>query len=270
MPNRKQKLSKKQRFLLGHPYCCFCGGSTPATTSDHVPPKACFPDGFCPDDFEFPACANCNRGTKREDQIFGFYAMLVDFNEGILDRAYARKLRKLREGIANNYPEALPDALIAQPVSRIGRIATPRPVAVEVSTPRAFHDAANCVGRKLTHALYYRERGRAISRLQHFTIGCHQIQRSATAPLTACFANLLPDFVVGSRTNIKSYGERFAYKSGVKEDEDFFVYAAQFGRGLIVWGIVLGPGMALKDVPEPLSRMPWCSGGITNAKPLGI
>jgi hypothetical protein len=40
---------------------------------------------------------------------------------------------------------------------------------------------------------------------------------------------------------VKNYGERFGYKSGWKEMEDFFMYIAQFGRGLIVWGIVLGP-----------------------------
>lgn len=105
MATRTPKISKKRRFLMEHPYCRFCGGSTPAIPSDHVPPKACFPDGFCPEDFEFPACANCNRGTKRDDQVFVFYAMLLDFNEATLDRTYARKLKKLRDGIANNYPK---------------------------------------------------------------------------------------------------------------------------------------------------------------------
>lgn len=261
------KLSKKQSFLRQHPYCCFCGGSTPAATSDHVPPKACFPDGFWPEGFEFPACANCNRSTKSNDQIFGFYAMLLDFNQEGLDRPYARKLRKLRDGIANNYPEALPDALTAHPVCKIGCIVTPGSVAVEMNTPRAFRDAAICVGRKLTHALYYRERGRPISRLHHLTTGCYQMQGSATGSLTEYFANLLPDLTMGSRTNIKSYGERFAYKCGVKEDEDFFMYAAQFGKGLIVWGIVLGPGMMLNAVPQPLRNLPWLHGASMRVLP---
>ena len=48
--------------------------------------------------------------------------------------------------------------------------------------------------------------------------------------------DLLPDQTIGGRSNVKNYGERFGYKSGWKEVEDFFVYIAQFGRGLIVLG----------------------------------
>ena len=44
MPKAQSKLGKKKLFFAKHPYCCFCGGTKPATTLDHVPPKACFPD----------------------------------------------------------------------------------------------------------------------------------------------------------------------------------------------------------------------------------
>lgn len=191
--------------------------------------------------------------------------MLLDFNEANRSKAYTAKLNRLREGIANNYPEALPDASSARPIHMLGSIVTPRPIAIEMSTPLAFRDSAARIGRKLTHALYYRERGRALSNQHQFTTGCYQIQSSATRTLTEFFANLLPDPTIGSRSNIKSYGEWFAYKSGVKEKEDFFVYAAQFGKGLIVWGIVLGPGMVVSAVGEPLRNMLWRNGASTSA-----
>jgi len=84
--------------------------------------------------------------------------------------------------------------------------------------------------------------------------GCHQIQNSNTAALTEYFARLLPDPTTGSRSNIKRYGQRFAYLSGVKEKEEFFVYAAQFGMGLVVWGIATKPDVV---VGEPLRSMAW-------------
>jgi hypothetical protein len=260
MRKKRHKMSKKRRFLKEHPYCCFCGGSAPASTSDHVPPKACFPDGFWPEEFEFPACEICNHGTAKNDQIFGFYAMLLDSNDATRSNAYTAKLNKLRDGIANNYPEALPNALDALPVYKVGSLVTPSPVAIATSTPAGFRDAAISIGQKLTHALYYRERGKALSIQHRFTTACYQIQNSATTTLTEYFAKLLPDATTGSRSNIKSYGERFAYKSGVKEKEDFFVYVAQFGKGLIIWGIVLGPGMVLTEVSEPLRSMSWRNG----------
>lgn len=98
-----QKLGKGNRFLSQHPYCCFCGGGQKSTTMDHVPPKASFPDGYLPEDLEFPACEACNHGSKRHDQIFGFYCQLLDFdpaNRTVADRA---KLTKLRDAIARNY-----------------------------------------------------------------------------------------------------------------------------------------------------------------------
>jgi hypothetical protein len=259
MLKKSHKMSKKRRLLAEHPYCCFCGGSAAATTSDHVPPKACFPDGFWPEGFEFPACEKCNHGTTKNDQIFGFYAMLLDFNEVNRSAAYSAKLKKLREGIANNCPEALPNPLDARPVHRMGNLVTPSPVAISTGTPAAFREAAAGIGQKLTHALYYRERGKALSIQHRFATACYQIQNSSTTTLTECLGKLLPDPTIGSRSNIKSYGERFAYKSGAKGD-DFFIYAAQFGKGLIVWGIVLGPGMVLSAMDEALRKMPWRNG----------
>jgi len=71
-------------------------------------------------------------------------------------------------------------------------------------------------------------------------------------------AQLLPDRTVGSRPNIKpnikKYGQRFAYLSGVKKDEEFFVYAAQFGMGLLVWRIATRQEVV---VGEPLRSMAW-------------
>jgi hypothetical protein len=34
---------------------------------------------------------------------------------------------------------------------------------------------------------------------------------------------------------------------------DFFMYGAQFGRGLMAWGIVLGPGMRVSNLAYHLS-----------------
>jgi hypothetical protein len=261
------KVKRKHRLLAKHPYCYFCGGIAHATTVDHVPPKACFPDGYWPEEFEFPACEKCNYGTAKSDLIFGFYSMLLDFNQANRSQADIAKLNRLRATIAKRYPESFPNALDARPIYVVNGLFTPSPVAIETGMPAAFREAVASIGQKLTHALYYREMGKAISSQLHFVTGCYQPQNSATATLTRFFEELLPDFTVAGRSNIKSYGERFAYKSGVKEKEDFFVYAAQFGKGLILWGIVSGTS-ELKNVGGPLRNMPWrkgaCGAGSAN------
>jgi hypothetical protein len=187
-------MSRKRRYIdVAHPFCCFCGGTTPATTLDHVPPKSCFPDGLCPEGLKFPACEACNHGTKGGDRIFGLYVMLLDFDRSSLDQNFARKLIRLRDGITNNCPEGLPDASTAHLIRRVGGVDTPRPIAVEVRTPVAFRNAALRMGRKLAHALYYRELGEALSKQHRLATGLYQAQDSRAAALTELFANLLPD-----------------------------------------------------------------------------
>jgi hypothetical protein len=129
-----QGASRKARFLKEHPLCCFCGGTRTATTLDHVPPKACFPLGFWPEEFEFPSCNLCNNGTSKRDTIFGFYSMLLDFNEDNRTHADRERLEKLRDEIARRYPDALPDPASREPIYRAGHIITPSPVAISVST----------------------------------------------------------------------------------------------------------------------------------------
>jgi hypothetical protein len=43
--------------------------------------------------------------------------------------------------------------------------------------------------------------------------------------------------------------------SGCKPDDDFFVFAAQFGYGLMCWGMVLGPSMNLSKSNDALKKM---------------
>jgi hypothetical protein len=39
------------------------------------------------------------------------------------------------------------------------------------------------------------------------------------------------------------------------------MYGAQFGKGLIVWGMVLGPGMSVGNLADYLKSKPWCLAG---------
>jgi hypothetical protein len=261
MSKLSHEKTRKQRFLALHPFCCFCGGTRHATTIDHVPPQACFPKGYMPESFESPACEECNKESVKQDQIFGLYSMLLDFDESKMKlKKDQNRIAELRQGIANNYPDALPDVTRALPVNRLGSIITPHPVAFSIETTPALKEAIQMTGKKLTHALYLRETGNSLTNLHQFICGAYQPQRDNTQSLTEYFMSLLPNLKVGSRTNIpKEYGDRFRYISGYKDKEDFFSYAAQFGHGIILWGIVCGPGITRPN-GGPLGMATWYSG----------
>ncbi len=275
MSEAKRRMTRQQRFLEEHArvhggVCYFCGRPNSANSIDHVPPKACFPDGYAPESFESPACKACNGANdiKKHDQIFGFYSQLLDFDvTKVLREENVIKIRKLKQGIANNYPEALPDSSGIFAVNRVGSIFTPQPVALSMRTPAAFEDATGLMGKKLIHALYFREVGKILTREHQFWTSLYQPQRGGTEKLHNFLTSTLPDLTLGQRLNIKDYGDRFRYISGYKQ-EDFFVFAAQFGQGIILWGMACGPGIE-KPNSGPLRSVLWlrgaCGPGATSA-----
>ena len=237
MSESKTRKNRTQRFLEQHPYCYFCGGARPAVTVDHVPPRACFPDGFAPEGFESPACKVCNQGTDKQDQIFGLYSMILDFDPAkFASEDDRRKISKLIQGIRNNYPEALSDLTKALPLDRYGSIITRAPYALSVKMTPAIQEAIEVSGAKLAHALYYRETKRFLTERHQFFAGMYQPQHAETADLTKLLVSLGLSRVTGTRPNIKRYGERFRYMSGYKGEQDFFMYAAQFGQGVVFLG----------------------------------
>jgi hypothetical protein len=78
MANRKSSKWKaqqsRQNLLAESPLCIFCGGSQPATTQEHCPPRHFFENRRFPQGFVFASCKTCNRGTSDFDQIFSVFA----------------------------------------------------------------------------------------------------------------------------------------------------------------------------------------------------
>jgi hypothetical protein len=72
MGEAKQKSRSKQQVLLDNPRCIYC--PSPATTVEHMPPRAMFKDRHRLSGMEFGCCAACNNGTKAADAIASFLA----------------------------------------------------------------------------------------------------------------------------------------------------------------------------------------------------
>ncbi len=73
--------------------CIFCGGSVEATTVDHYPPRAVFHDNRWPEGYVFPACVNCNSGSREADNWAGFLSMMdpnIDWPDSELEKNVKR------------------------------------------------------------------------------------------------------------------------------------------------------------------------------------
>lgn len=97
---------KREDFLTKHPLCCFCGGSVPSETLDHIPPRVLFTRKEWPEGFVFPACKNCNSRTSQIEQVIALYAHLGSEDESAESGAV---FTKLIAGVRNNNSEFLPD-----------------------------------------------------------------------------------------------------------------------------------------------------------------
>lgn len=102
----RNKSKNTARFLALHPHCCLCGGHVEATTIEHAPPIALFLNRqLASNDHTVPACARCNNGSRKLDQVATLAALIQGSATKISDKTY---VEKAIEGVANNIPEALP------------------------------------------------------------------------------------------------------------------------------------------------------------------
>lgn len=72
----------KEKFLQENPLCCFCGGGRPAEEPDHIPSRSMFLNRQWPEGFEFPACVECNRETRYDEEIVAFISRVYPDSTG--------------------------------------------------------------------------------------------------------------------------------------------------------------------------------------------
>jgi hypothetical protein len=104
-----QRRKSKQALLRDNPLCTFCGGTEPATTIEHCPPRMMFRGKQRPHDLVFSSCERCNSGTKRSDLVASLLGRV--YPDGTdLDTA---DLRKVLQAVANNVPGLLQEMMLS-------------------------------------------------------------------------------------------------------------------------------------------------------------
>lgn len=104
MGENKRKKSTTQKFLELNPYCCFCGGEVQATTRDHYPPKALFYNKDRPDGLVFPACKECNNGSRHSDSIVSYLALASLTNkENNINSETLKRIKALEKNCPKTY-----------------------------------------------------------------------------------------------------------------------------------------------------------------------
>ena len=145
---------KKKQNLLPTPTCIYCG--RPATTRDHVPPKAIFVKLQLPDLVTVPACEDCNNQASRFDEgfrnIIGMRSSEESPNSLTLWKKTFRSLKRRRQEL-----EALWESLREVPIFTGGGL------YLGTATEGAFDaEAHDRVIERITRGLYFHHSGQPL------------------------------------------------------------------------------------------------------------
>ena len=103
MGEAKRKLNQREKFLLEHPLCVYCGED--AVTTDHFPPRCLFVSRQWPESYEFACCDDCNQKGRGYEQAFAVLARIRLYGS---DKEPAlSEWGKLLRGLRNNQPDLL-------------------------------------------------------------------------------------------------------------------------------------------------------------------
>lgn len=238
-----RKRARKAAFLKEHPICCFCGGRAPAAEPDHIPSRASFTGRHWPEGYEFPACSQCNRATRYDEQVVAMLARLYPDPETNVE---AEETRESIRAVAYNSPEVL---LEMQPTHRQLRNAEKRYglkrgerqglldiPALYIGGPLVNQCVMN-FARKLFCALYYKhaeaildpEGGIAVRWFSNLQVEADEIPRSLADVL-----NRVPT-LHRAKTGLE---DQFFYRWGISDTGRIAVFLAFFRQSFAILGFV--------------------------------
>lgn len=105
-------------ILEKSPWCIYCGGETPANTIDHMPPIQMFLARQRPKGLEFPACNDCNQGTRHADLVAALMGRMYPDAKG---ESAQQEVKKLLSAIANNIPGLLEEMEVGRAGQKLAR-----------------------------------------------------------------------------------------------------------------------------------------------------
>lgn len=121
MGEAQQRKSRLKRKLAEQPWCIYCGGETPGSSVDHMPPIAVCEDKQRPVGVEFVACEECHEGTRKPDQVAGLFCRVYPNSTSPTGRA---QIAKSFAGVRNNQPEVFNELQPTREQLRVAQSAT--------------------------------------------------------------------------------------------------------------------------------------------------
>lgn len=235
----KEARRNRQAFLQDNPACIFCGGTIPATTKEHCPPKSLFQKKQWPEGFEFPACGPCNNGTSDDDLLIAFVGRIDPIaNRGDLDghsNGLMRSVHRQHPGLLREMFGA--SAIEARRRARSLGIRPDPGMTYQQSgiahVPDRIDEAVKTLARKLSKAVYYKETGKvfpANGELRFYWFTNEIVFRGGVHPVLSKVAPMLDVEPPRIARAGQSLAGQFDYRYAMSQERDLSILQALFGR----------------------------------------
>jgi hypothetical protein len=238
-----EKSARKLRFFAEHPYCCFCGGFKPSAEPDHVPGRAFFNNRQWPVGYEFPACVECNRATRRDEQAVAMLSRIYPDAPTAEEQA---AVHKLMGEVHRNHPGLFSEM---QPSIRQLRAATRKyglkPAAgqpldslpvLSVSGP-LVNEAIRQFSRKLLCALFYKHTGHILGPAGGMAMRWYANIQINADEIDRAIAEVTPHAPKLER-NAKALDGQFFYRWGITDTKRMAAFLVFFRQTFAILGIV--------------------------------
>jgi hypothetical protein len=249
-----QAKQKRRAILTLNPICIFCGGSTPATTTDHQPARALFDRREWPEGYEFPACEPCNRASKDAEQKLAVLTRIDSQRED--DPLRRKEFQKYLVGMRNNFPGLIKPLSANEKRRYLKSEGISRPPGVALADIHAAGIQAGAAEElfemainKLLRALHWKHTGNIVRWAEgvkatwytnaHFS--------SFSQSEEATFYTGLPAMPPITR-NRRDLSDQFIYRYGKDDAGELSAFLIGFRNSFIVTGIVAQSDELLKEI----------------------
>lgn len=249
MGDAKRRKAKTAAFIREHPYCAYCGA--PATTRDHCPPRCFFENRQAPEEYEFPACKQCNAEARLDEQALG---ALIRVKLGApMSEMALEEFQKLVSGVKNNQPKLAAEWQPMTPAQLKREMRAVFGAAGDgmrhkgwgmLSTGPLTEALVNRFIIKIGKSLFYRYNHQifdGVIYLRHITF----TDRDATPQEFSRIVEKAP-LVSDARRNGKSLRDQFIYRFNYSPEHRVLYAVVQFSEQFVFQIIAINQEMAVK------------------------
>ena len=248
--------NRNSDFFRDHPFCCFCGGTTPATTIDHVPSTQTFLQRRRPKGLEVPACKKCNNSTGAHEQVAAFLARL--YPNKPYNKLDIKEFGKITKAIAKNNPELL-EELVPSWQQQYDYVNLNLPGKPLYANGPLLNKSIQIFGRKLCQALHYAHTNKIVPTTGGIYVRWYSNYNRMTGNMPDWWINRFPSPKTLEQGK-RNVCDQFQYSLMITEDKTQGGYFATFQKSFAILGLVLlerDPLLELEDTKVHIPGEPF-------------